>query len=249
MAKKPTRADLEAEIARLRPYELIHELKHHQDMNPDAPPVYGFGKFEYSGGRFQVTVKYYGHWLVATGGVIEVVAQPIDDNGNPTSTPIVEVHSYDYASTAVAAFTRDEPTYRPPWRSLIRWVITDGVRLANQAQDLRNQRAAVAARREGTLPPAGSAKLRYRIHQILPEVEGGPWVSEVFDGDTRHAAQNVIAGWLAGQPRWAVEEGTYRFLYGLDGKGKEIREAPAMVGTATPERIDEGSSPAGEVVS
>ena len=76
----------------------------------------------------------------------------------------------------------------------------------------------------GHTPNADGGTIRYVLKQITPD---GLWVSpDVFSAETpRHVAQNVIAGMLWGQPRWA-ETSDGRFLYGLDAKGKEMRAAP-----------------------
>lgn len=63
--------------------------------------------------------------------------------------------------------------------------------------------------------------MRYYIEQRLPD--GSFWRSpESFEGDTRHAAQNVIAGWLSGQPRRAVREDGVE-ITAVDGQGRLVR--------------------------
>jgi len=66
----------------------------------------------------------------------------------------------------------------------------------------------------------------YYLHQILPT--GEHWTSEPISGDRRAAAQAVLAGFLMGQPRWAVDEGG-ALLYGVDGRGISIPSAPALI--------------------
>ena len=66
------------------------------------------------------------------------------------------------------------------------------------------------------------------IHYVLKQVtREGLWTSDVtFEAQAeRHVNQAVIGGWLSGQPRWA-ETPDGRFLFGLDGKGKEIKAPP-----------------------
>ncbi len=66
--------------------------------------------------------------------------------------------------------------------------------------------------------------MKYRIHQITRK--GERWISTVaFEGDLRHAHQNVIAGWLHGEPRWAAKDAG-GFLFGVDGEGKALAESP-----------------------
>lgn len=289
--KKPTRADLEAEIARLRPYAEIMAYHHHPGREPaitrTAEMAWG------SSGRVRVTVNYYGRWR-SDGGVIETVAWPLRDDGTLGDGPVVEAYAWRDIWDRVGphAATAAQP-FMAPWGWLIRWVLTDGVRLANEAEDKRAAEAAAPTTRVlhnldiygnpiphdvnpgPTMLCAGCGLLRfgsdflsdrvdapcsvcrgtaglklprYRIHEITPD---GPWVSESFEGDERHAAQNVIAGFLNGRPRWAVEEGTYRFLHGLDAKGKPMKEPPTPSITeadrkAFHEAEDEGTSPATE---
>jgi hypothetical protein len=132
MSKKPTRADLEAEIERIRPYEQLAVMRHRET------PIAKTQTYDYSSGKVEVTISYYGRGT-SHGGVVEVVVWPLDDSGKRSdrSYPLVEVHPYLWISDAIAAFTTKAPTYGPPWGALIRWVITDGVRLANAADDAR----------------------------------------------------------------------------------------------------------------
>lgn len=60
---------------------------------------------------------------------------------------------------------------------------------------------------------------RYRLLQRLKD--GSLWrSSEVFEGDSRQLRQNVIAGFLSGEPRWAEsEDNPGFFLFGLDRRG------------------------------
>jgi len=68
----------------------------------------------------------------------------------------------------------------------------------------------------------------YYLHQIL--TNGDRWTSEPIFGDSRQAAQNVLAGFIMGQPRWAVRAGDGALLYGLDARGTMLTRVP------TPER-------------
>ena len=64
-------------------------------------------------------------------------------------------------------------------------------------------------------------KPRYWLEQDL--LEGGTWRSETsFEGDDRQARQDVINGFVNGEPRRAVrEDGSV--IYALDAKGREVR--------------------------
>ena len=62
---------------------------------------------------------------------------------------------------------------------------------------------------------------KWRYVQRLPD--GTVWTSDqVFEGEQVRAVQGVIAGFLIGQPRAAIEEGTGRRMYALDGKGRQV---------------------------
>jgi hypothetical protein len=83
-------------------------------------------------------------------------------------------------------------------------------------------------------PPTGKISMTdpisYRLQQILPD--GTLWTSsESYERDTRHAAQSVLAGFLCGQPRAAVEEGTGRVIFAVDAKGRATTEAVQLFGT------------------
>lgn len=70
---------------------------------------------------------------------------------------------------------------------------------------------------------------RFVIKQRL--TDGTVWTSpEVFEGEIRHVRQNVIAGFLNGQARWAEtspdSENPYFFLFGLNRFGKESSGDP-----------------------
>lgn len=70
---------------------------------------------------------------------------------------------------------------------------------------------------------------RFVVKQRLPN--GTVWTSpEVFEGEIRHVRQNVIAGFLNGQARWAeTAPGTDNpgfLLYGLNRFGKESNGDP-----------------------
>jgi hypothetical protein len=69
--------------------------------------------------------------------------------------------------------------------------------------------------------------IRYRLRQRLSD--GSLWTSAViFEAATpRHVAQAVIAGFLSGEPRWAIEEGSHVFLFGLDAKGQQTKGVPS----------------------
>lgn len=58
--------------------------------------------------------------------------------------------------------------------------------------------------------------IRYRLHSI--ERDGTEWTSsESFIAETaQHVKQAVIAGYLLRTSRWATEEGTGRFIVGID---------------------------------
>lgn len=274
--RKPSREELEARIANMQAYELLASLRHVQYVGSpvktaNRAPIVKRETIEAHGGRYDVTVTYYGHWRMDTG-VIEVVAWPLRDDDTRGDGPLVEVHGGLWAADATRVFRawQDDATYRAPWAHLVRWVLSDGVRLANEADDAAKKAAtSKPTTRElhnrdihgGIIPHtvnpgptllcAGCGLLRfgsdflsdhvdapcsvcrgtaglphpaaYRLHQYTDE---GPWVSEVFQGSAFEARKAVAAGWLIGQPRWAVEEGTYRFLYGLDADGKPMKEAP-----------------------
>ena len=71
--------------------------------------------------------------------------------------------------------------------------------------------------------------IRYRIHQNTKR--DGTWTAP-FPAEARehrHIAQAIIAGFLSGEARWATNEDTGAFIYGLDAKGKEITEAPPTI--------------------
>lgn len=70
---------------------------------------------------------------------------------------------------------------------------------------------------------SGATKVRYRIHE--PEVDK-VWTSEPYDGDEAEATKAVLAGYLAGNPRWATDARTGQLLYGLDAKGRELSRIP-----------------------
>lgn len=74
--------------------------------------------------------------------------------------------------------------------------------------------------------------IRYTLHQWLPD--GTRWISpETFTAaDVRHVRQAVIAGFLAGQPRWAEDE-TGAVIYGLDARGRETMGVPRYTGAAS----------------
>lgn len=75
-----------------------------------------------------------------------------------------------------------------------------------------------------------SSTIKFRIQQLLPG--GEKWTSDaVFEGEYRAAVQNVIAGFLGGQPRAAIEEGTGRVVYALDAKGQATAAAVALFNT------------------
>lgn len=60
--------------------------------------------------------------------------------------------------------------------------------------------------------------IRYRLHQILRD--GTEWTSyEAFEARHDHDLRRaIVAGLLLGSRRWATEEGTGRFLDGLDAR-------------------------------
>lgn len=60
----------------------------------------------------------------------------------------------------------------------------------------------------------------FRVCQV--QRDGTYWISDaVFIGDMRAVRQNVVAGWLAGEARWAETASGGMFLFGLDRSGKE----------------------------
>lgn len=60
--------------------------------------------------------------------------------------------------------------------------------------------------------------------------EEGLWTSEPFSPVPRHEiVRGVRAGFLMGRPRWALDlDGN--FIFGLDGKGREIFATPKEIG-------------------
>lgn len=64
--------------------------------------------------------------------------------------------------------------------------------------------------------------MTYVIKQLLKS--GELWTSEPFEGDERHAAQNVTAGYISGEPRWA-EDVSGHCIYKLDANGKPVSYA------------------------
>lgn len=66
--------------------------------------------------------------------------------------------------------------------------------------------------------------MRYLLKQV--QKDGTLWVSpEAFEGDERHAHQNVAAGYISGEPRWA-EELDGSFLFGMGAHGEPLYRAP-----------------------
>ena len=71
-------------------------------------------------------------------------------------------------------------------------------------------------------------KWRYQQHRK----EGTVWTSEaVFTGEYRKAAQGVVAGFLIGEPRAAIEEETRRVIYAVDEKGQATAAAVTLFST------------------
>lgn len=134
MPRKPTNAELQAEVDRLKAYEFLATCRH----NPrKCAPVVDTATIEAKGwGKVHVTVSYFGRFTFG-GGVVEIVAQPLKDDGTPgDSAALVEVFTYS-AMTDLVPVTQSERamTYTAPWGWLIRRCLTDGVRLANEAAD------------------------------------------------------------------------------------------------------------------
>jgi hypothetical protein len=141
--KKATREELEARIRSLQAYELLASLRHSQYVGSpvragNRAPIVKNAIIEGYGGRFDVTVTYFGHWRMDSG-VIEVVAWPVNDDDKRSDSPLVEVHSGLWAADATKAFRawQEGALYTAPWAAMVRWVLTDGVRLANEAADAR----------------------------------------------------------------------------------------------------------------
>lgn len=67
--------------------------------------------------------------------------------------------------------------------------------------------------------------IRYTLHQWCKD--GERWTSpETFTADTiAHVRQAVIAGYLAGEPRWAEDE-QGAVIYGLDARGEATMGVP-----------------------
>lgn len=133
MAKQPTKAELEATIKRLQPYETLASLRHCEP----GKVIRRQEDIDGHGGRYRVTVSYYGKWR-SDGGIVEIIAQPLGGSFDqyPTGMPIVEVYSYDDVSEGTAAFrlNNEGATWTAPWTWLARWIITDGVRVYNESQ-------------------------------------------------------------------------------------------------------------------
>lgn len=65
-------------------------------------------------------------------------------------------------------------------------------------------------------------KTAFRYQSLEPALWTSPEFPEVERG---HISQGVIAGFLTGKPRWAIDL-SGNFLYGLDAKGKEMKSIP-----------------------
>ncbi len=71
-------------------------------------------------------------------------------------------------------------------------------------------------------------KWRYQQHRK----DGTQWTSEtVFQGEYRQATQGVLAGFLIGEPRAAIEEETGRVVYAVDAKGAATADAVKLFST------------------
>lgn len=62
--------------------------------------------------------------------------------------------------------------------------------------------------------------MKYRLVQETRDQ--GTWTSEIFDGDAHEARRVVLAGFIQGEPRGAVDENG-RKIFALDAKGREIK--------------------------
>jgi len=71
-------------------------------------------------------------------------------------------------------------------------------------------------------------KWHYQQHRK----DGTVWTSEaVFTGEYRNAAQGVVAGFLVGEPRAAIEDETGRVIYAVDAKGAATADAVKLFST------------------
>lgn len=72
--------------------------------------------------------------------------------------------------------------------------------------------------------------IEHKFCQMEPE---GIWVSELFPAASiREITQGVIAGFLTGHARWAIDANGV-FLYGLDGRGLPMTKAPTARSRST----------------
>lgn len=75
-----------------------------------------------------------------------------------------------------------------------------------------------------------STKIKYRLHQQLKD--GTTWTScEAYEREYRHAVQDVLVGFIPGEPRAAIEEGTGRVVYALDATGQPTAAAVKLFST------------------
>lgn len=67
--------------------------------------------------------------------------------------------------------------------------------------------------------------IRYTLHIIEPDGTRSTVPRSLTSRDVAHVADTACS-FRGGVVRWAIEDGTWRFLAGFDARGHEIHAAP-----------------------